>query len=60
MQIISSLQELRPLFESLHTGQQSRTAAIHSSSKSDLLVSDSSSRLTAVENTILEDFLEPF
>ena len=60
MQAISSLRELRPLFESLHTGQHSRTDALHSNSESDFSARNFSSRLTAVENTILEDFLEPF
>lgn len=56
MQAVSSLRELRPLFESLHTGQQfNSTAGI---SNSDYTVSGAGSRLAVVEKVIFEDFLE--
>jgi len=56
MQAISSLRELRPLFESLHTGQQfNSTAGI---SNLDYAAGGAGSRLAAVEKVIFEDFLE--
>jgi len=56
MQAISSLRELRPLFASLHTGQQfNSTAGI---SNLDYAASGAGSRLAVVEKVIFEDFLE--